>query len=42
MAESASQKELEKKLKLLEVDELQLLYKETGVKDLVSKSKLIR
>ena len=41
MVEYASQKELEKKLKLLKVDELQLLYKETGVKHLVSKSKLI-
>ena len=38
---SASQKELEEKLKSLKVDELQLLCKETGVKRLGKKAELI-
>ncbi len=41
LQESASQKELEEKLKLLKVDELQLLCKETGVKRSGRKAELI-
>ena len=41
LQESASQKELEEKLKSLKVDELQLLYKETGVKRSGRRAELI-
>ena len=41
LQESASQKELEEKLKSLKVDELQLLCKETRVKRLGRKAELI-